>query len=162
MLFFSKALHSLWGDFLEMGCIPRYHVWGWRNMWRKQIRSTKPFKKFCSVNILPKFQIAARTNLVCWPGSCGQAQSHSRLPSGGNQGYWTPSFHLSCNSFHFLKAGEQHLPSAPNKPAWRVTARADCEQCKATVQNTCFVLPHLSDTAHANRIVILSEWGYDQ
>lgn len=80
---------------------------------RKKFRGTKPFKRFHSVNILPTLQIAARANSMCWPGSCGQAQSHGHLPSGGNEGYWTPSFHLPCNSFHFLKAGEHHLPPAP-------------------------------------------------
>ena len=104
---------------LEMDCVPRYCVWGWRNTRGKQIRGTKLFKGFHSVNILPMSQIAARRTSVCWPGSCG-AEAIPWPPSlGGDQGHWTRSHHHPYNSFHFLKVGEQHLPPAPNKPAWR-------------------------------------------
>lgn len=138
---------------LEMDCIPRYRVWGWRNMWGKQIRG------FHLVNILPMFQIAARRTSVCWPGSRG-AEAIPWLPSlGGNQGHWTPSHDPPCSSLHFLKVGKKRLPPAPNQPARRYRNQ---RQQRATARNTCFMLYPSSAIAHANEIAIHSELGYDQ
>lgn len=82
---------------MGMDCIPRYCVLGGRNMWRKQIRGTKPWYPSSVSNSSEKnFCVLAST---LW----GRGDL-----TVDYQGHWIPSCHHSCNSFHFLKVGERH------------------------------------------------------